>query len=169
MQNKFFGSKLNSVLLLILIVLMVFALRIMLKDKTTYLPVLEQNTPTVQVPTENIPVPTDRINPDDYERYLGKYESEYMDALGRWALSVENNGIPKGWERWSDNSSRVLVQKIGPSKTNPSYIIKYDIDMIKNGAKPQGECSGGEDQPVYCIVGYDPEVLRFWSVVNYFH
>lgn len=38
MQNKFFGSKLNSVLLLILIVLMIFALRIMLKDKATYLP-----------------------------------------------------------------------------------------------------------------------------------
>lgn len=38
MQNKFFGSKLNSVLLLILIVLMVFALRIMLKEKETYLP-----------------------------------------------------------------------------------------------------------------------------------
>ncbi|MDQ5954212.1 MAG: hypothetical protein QG583_140 [Patescibacteria group bacterium] len=45
MQNNFFGSKLNSVLLLILIVLMIFALRIMLKDKATYLPVLEQNVP----------------------------------------------------------------------------------------------------------------------------
>lgn len=38
MNQKFFGSKLNSVLLLILIVLMIFALRIMLKDKETYLP-----------------------------------------------------------------------------------------------------------------------------------
>ncbi len=45
MSNNFFGSKLNSVLLLILIVLMIFALRIMLKDKGTYLPVLEQNVP----------------------------------------------------------------------------------------------------------------------------
>ena len=49
MPNNFFGSKLNSVLLLILIVLMIFALRIMLKDKATYLPVLEQNTPVSQI------------------------------------------------------------------------------------------------------------------------
>lgn len=49
MPNNFFGSKLNSVLLLILIVLMVFALRIMLKDKATYLPVLEQNVPAREV------------------------------------------------------------------------------------------------------------------------
>ncbi len=49
MSNNFFGSKLNSVLLLILIVLMIFALRIMLKDKGTYLPVLEQNVPAREV------------------------------------------------------------------------------------------------------------------------
>ena len=38
--SKFYGSKLNTVLLLVLIVLMVFALRIMLKDKEKYLPTL---------------------------------------------------------------------------------------------------------------------------------
>ncbi len=43
MPNKFFGSKLNSVLLLALIILMVFALRIMLKDKETYLPNLSES------------------------------------------------------------------------------------------------------------------------------
>lgn len=43
MQNNFFGSKLNSVLLLVLIVLMVFALRIMLKDKETYLPKMAES------------------------------------------------------------------------------------------------------------------------------
>lgn len=36
MQNKFFGTKLNSVLLVVLIILMVFALRIMLQNKEMY-------------------------------------------------------------------------------------------------------------------------------------
>jgi hypothetical protein len=39
----FFGSKLNSILLLVLIILMVFAIRIMLQNKTTYLPFLQEN------------------------------------------------------------------------------------------------------------------------------
>ena len=53
MQN-FFGSKLNSVLLLILIVLMVFALRIMLKDKETYVPFTsDDNKEEVNVSDKN--------------------------------------------------------------------------------------------------------------------
>ncbi|MFA6393220.1 MAG: Gmad2 immunoglobulin-like domain-containing protein [Candidatus Paceibacterota bacterium] len=39
----FFGSKLNSVLLLVLIILMIFAIRIMLQNKETYLPFIYQN------------------------------------------------------------------------------------------------------------------------------
>jgi len=35
-QNKFFGSKLNSIFLFILIILMVFAIRIMLQNKEIY-------------------------------------------------------------------------------------------------------------------------------------
>ncbi len=49
MQNEmdkkeywFFGSKLNTVLLLVLIILMIFAIRIMLQNKETYLPGLGQ-------------------------------------------------------------------------------------------------------------------------------
>ncbi len=50
-QNKkywFFGSKLNTVLLLVLIILMVVAIRIMLQNKETYLPVLENESNTTQ-------------------------------------------------------------------------------------------------------------------------
>ncbi len=36
--SKFFGSKLNTVLLLVLIILMIVALKVMLKDQATYLP-----------------------------------------------------------------------------------------------------------------------------------
>ncbi len=46
-MDKFYGSKLNTVLLLILIVLMVFALKIMLQDKEIYFPQLKKNTPVV--------------------------------------------------------------------------------------------------------------------------
>ena len=59
-NNKywFFGSKLNSVLLLILIILMVFAIRIMLQNKETYLGVFQKqvpksNTEQTQIPIEN--------------------------------------------------------------------------------------------------------------------
>jgi hypothetical protein len=38
----FFGSKLNTALLLILIILMVIAIRIMLQNKEIYLPVINQ-------------------------------------------------------------------------------------------------------------------------------
>ncbi|MES2315812.1 MAG: Gmad2 immunoglobulin-like domain-containing protein [Patescibacteria group bacterium] len=42
--NSFFGTKLNSVLLLILIILMIFAIKIMLYNKATYLPFLDSKT-----------------------------------------------------------------------------------------------------------------------------
>ncbi len=40
--NKFFGSKLNTVLLLVLIILMVVAIKIMLQNKETYFPFLKE-------------------------------------------------------------------------------------------------------------------------------
>lgn len=39
MQNKFFGSILNSILLLVLIILMIIAIRLMLQNKEIYFPV----------------------------------------------------------------------------------------------------------------------------------
>lgn len=53
-QNKkywFFGSKLNTVLLLVLIILMVIALRIMYQNKETYLPIM---TPDPNGPGETL-------------------------------------------------------------------------------------------------------------------
>jgi hypothetical protein len=43
MKNEFFGSKLNTVLLFVLIILMVIAIRMMLQNKELYLPILGQN------------------------------------------------------------------------------------------------------------------------------
>lgn len=49
MQDKFFGSKLNTVLLFVLIILVVGAIYIMLQNKETYLNIFEK-----QVPVENV-------------------------------------------------------------------------------------------------------------------
>ena len=47
MQNNFFGSKLNTVLLFVLIILVVIAIRLMLENKETYLPFMQnQETKT---------------------------------------------------------------------------------------------------------------------------
>ena len=50
-DNKywFFGSKLNSILLLVLIILMVIAIRIMLQNKETYLPFLQDKEKVVTI------------------------------------------------------------------------------------------------------------------------
>lgn len=45
----FFGSKLNSILLLVLIILMIFAIRIMLQNKATYLPFLQEKEKVVTI------------------------------------------------------------------------------------------------------------------------
>ncbi len=45
-MDKFFGSKLNTVLLLILIILMFFAIKVMLQNKEEYLTPLDNKTDT---------------------------------------------------------------------------------------------------------------------------
>lgn len=52
--NEFFGSKLNTVLLLILIVLMIIALRVMFQNKETYLPFAVKETNTDETPSPAI-------------------------------------------------------------------------------------------------------------------
>lgn len=56
MQNNkywFFGSKLNTVLLLILIILMIFALRFMYKNSETYMPYLSEDQ-EIEIPENPI-------------------------------------------------------------------------------------------------------------------
>jgi hypothetical protein len=59
-NNKywFFGSKLNTALLLVLIILMIIAIRIMLKDKETYFPQISQE----QIPTGDTAYEKDNEN-----------------------------------------------------------------------------------------------------------
>ena len=48
-MNNFFGSKLNSILLLVLIILMVVAIKVMLKNPDTYFPSTEVAAPVVEI------------------------------------------------------------------------------------------------------------------------
>lgn len=61
MQNKFFGSKLNSILLLVLIILMVIALFIMSKNKAEYLGAFQKQVPVVDVNTKQEPLPAKEV------------------------------------------------------------------------------------------------------------
>lgn len=54
MQNNFFGSKLNSVLLLILIILLGFVLYFMYQEKATYLPFVEEEKKKEVDETDNL-------------------------------------------------------------------------------------------------------------------
>ncbi|MFA6177854.1 MAG: Gmad2 immunoglobulin-like domain-containing protein [Candidatus Paceibacterota bacterium] len=54
-QNEFFGSKLNSVLLLVLIILMIIAIKIMLRNEKEYLGVFQKQVPVVDTTQEIIP------------------------------------------------------------------------------------------------------------------
>ncbi len=56
MQNKFFGSKLNSILLLILIVLMIVAIHFILENKEMYLGVFQKQTPVLNVVDKTQPL-----------------------------------------------------------------------------------------------------------------
>ncbi|MFA5933760.1 MAG: Gmad2 immunoglobulin-like domain-containing protein [Candidatus Paceibacterota bacterium] len=66
MQNKYFGSKLNTALLLVLIILMIIAIRVMLQNKETYIPWFSQPTATNE-PVTSTTMPREGIlgNKDD--------------------------------------------------------------------------------------------------------
>jgi len=58
MQDKFFGSKLNSVLLLVLIILVAGAIYIMLQNKETYLNVFQKQAQVTNVDKTQEPMQT---------------------------------------------------------------------------------------------------------------
>ena len=107
MQNNFFGSKLNTVLLLILIVLMVFALRIMLKDKEIYFPNLNNSI------DKDYKINTEEKN--DYQSNVTSPSEVSMEAESKWASSGENE-MPPGW------AIQRLLPKVFKISTGPEII-----------------------------------------------
>ena len=149
MPNKFFGSKLNSALLLILIILMIFALRIMLKDKETYLPNLNNS------------MELDKDSPSS-DTNLSEVS---MEAESEWASSGPN-GMPPGWVAWEDTIKGVKVLKKGPSISTESYVVSGPVPLfvdIKNK-----RCIGDTEQTM-CAVGENSEVIRYFNLINYYY
>jgi hypothetical protein len=69
MNNKFwfFGSKLNTALLLVLIILMVIAIRIMLRNEKEYFGAFQKEVPVVTIDQTQTPIPKEALlgNKDD--------------------------------------------------------------------------------------------------------
>ena len=167
MPNKFFGSKLNSVLLLVLIILMVFALRIMLKDKETYLPNLNNS---IELNEESSQSNTNFSKEDSIKDVndvqVNTSPSEVsMEAESEWASSGPN-GMPPGWVTWEDTIKGVKVLKKGPSISTESYVVSGPVPLfvdIKNK-----RCIGDTEQTM-CAVGGNSEVIRYFNLINYYY
>jgi len=88
---------------------------------------------------------------------------ENFEEQQKWA--TEDNGLPKGWVRWNDTMAEIPVKKYGPSETGSSYIVQLSAKMI-NGLEGQKKCMG-DSELAMCAIGTNPEVLRYFEIVNY--
>lgn len=157
MQNNFFGSKLNTVLLLILIVLMVFALRIMLKDKEIYFPNLNNSI------DKDYKINTEEKN--DYQSNVTSPSEVSMEAESKWASSGENE-MPPGWVSWEDTIKGVSVQKKGPADfKDSSYIISGPVLILKTLGS--NRCIG-DTEDTMCAIGENSEVIRYFDLISYY-
>lgn len=91
MKNNFYGSKLNTVLLLILIVLVIFALRFIYQNQGEYVPLSENDNNSVATSLLN-----KNLNEDEVLELFFKYLSEkkYSDAVYFYDGSYESL---RGW------------------------------------------------------------------------
>ena len=128
MQNKFFGSKLNTVLLLVLIILMVIALRWMYQDKNTYIPVTNQN--------QIIPI-GDTVYEEDNDNSYRNPPSDLVTS----GEDGTHNAIIKGIMEW------------GPDKTYLSvdYVEVYGGVEGMRAAREDGVCNNDEECSIYVV------------------
>jgi hypothetical protein len=109
---------------------------------------------------------------DEMIRYDGKplgkdqtNQDNFMAEEAKWAYA--ENGMPKGWKRWADTVDGVSVEKKGPTLTNPSYIISISGKLLSTFTKTN-KCVG-DGESAFCIIGNDPEVLRYWNVASFYY
>ncbi len=140
MQSKFFSSKLNTALLLILIILMIIALRWMYQDKTKYFPVPQDSLNEKDLEFfDNISVPTPNLN-------------EMMGADGSllgnsWAKSPSDFGTvilyPLDWQITPQYYASAAMQARGEeSLVGYGFMLPSTAIVTWGGA--QGGCSEGE-------------------------
>lgn len=92
-------------------------------------------------------------------------QEAFMAEESKWAHA--ENDLPKGWVRWTDTLIEIPVEKYGPSRENPSYIVKLQAGM-RDGLSEPKQCIG-DSEVATCAVGTDPEVLRYFAVLNYYY
>lgn len=112
----FFGSKLNTALLLILIILMVVAIRIMLQSKEVYLPVLKNEEPLTSViqTTDNSKTSTSQNKFEELppEKIFNFRSQTYSDV-----------GITK------EQLDQLITKNIGDCNPGESVCAKRTIDL----------------------------------------
>jgi len=142
--KSFYGSKLNTVLLLILIVLMIFALRFMYQNQGEYLPDLDSKI------SNNLVQENDEI----YKGY--REDVEFFD--------FDENGLPKNWIKWNDSILGVPVEKFGPVLDENNFLIKLKANLISN--LPENKECIGDSESALCVVGENAGINRYFNYAS---
>lgn len=133
MQNKFFNSKLNTALLLVLIILMIIALRWMYDNKQVYVNGIKSEVPTGYTTTIN--------NPNDKD-YIPATHTKENIVIGKNNFSGKITALDNGC--WSDGICKIQVD----SKTWVTYNIGRNINHYPIG-NVEGELVVGAKVEVY--------------------
>lgn len=118
------------------------------------------------VDERGVPVPDGlRLNDEGFlEEDIVKEESNVEEET-TWATA--ENGLPAGWSTWSDEIGGRPVEKYAPIKGMPSFVVKIEANITSKLVKPY-ECVG-PDEIVFCAVGNNPDVLRYYRVLEYYY
>lgn len=132
MGNKFFGSKLNSVLLLVLIVLMVFAIRIMLRNEKEYFGMFQKQVPVNTIDYSQEPIPKENL--------LGNKED--LISFSIWPNTkvhgiVSYKGVIKGGYFFEGNILINILDSNKKSILNSNAIAKSEW-MTSEGVEFEG-------------------------------
>lgn len=106
-----------------------------------------------------------RLNEQGFlEEDIPKEESNVEEETA-WASA--ENGLPAGWVSWVEEIKGSPVEKYSPNKTLSSYVIK--ILATDSGSLPNPHTCTGADEVVFCVVGNNPEVERYFKVLEYYY
>lgn len=150
MKNKFFGSKLNSILLLVLIILMIIALFVMFKNKTDYINMWKQKTPVINNAI---------INNKNNQNYLSNQIEEIPEEGYFSGIITEKN-------------NDCLVDATCTLELDNSVLIIYNPSRV-SGQQPIGKIEGtlnvGENVEIYAKVATNihSEVYKdVWTIIG---
>lgn len=106
-----------------------------------------------------------RLNEEGFlEEDIQKEESNVEEETA-WATA--ENGLPTGWQIWADEVKGSPVEKYGPNKALSSYVIKIQAKDVNSLPSPY-ECVG-PDEVVFCSVGNNPDIMRYFRVLEYYY